>query len=191
MKFFTSHRWIALLLGLILLAWSYCPGSLRLEDRVYSVLMSLVPESSIPGRTVVVTLNTGDKNTPAAISYARLADLLRRLESAGVKAIGLDIPLDHSQTELDDDSLAAVSGALKANKSDKKLNRKRVIRQLDPDGDLREALTSAHNIVLGVSNVMSGDLPVVAVEPPDNKLAAMLPLCRRRWRSDWPGRSMS
>ncbi len=162
-------------MGSVLLAWSFCPGADRLEQGVYSVLMGLVPTSSAPVKTVVVTLND-DQQTSAAISYSTLAKLLGRVKSAGSKAIGLIAPLDHSQTTMDEEALATIRKALLANKKNKKQSRSsNAIRQLDPDASLRKALKTSGRMVLAVTDVTTDGLLQLAVEPPDNELAMFLP----------------
>jgi CHASE2 domain-containing sensor protein/tRNA A-37 threonylcarbamoyl transferase component Bud32 len=175
LKFFTSHRWIALLMGSVLLVWSFCPGVDRLEQNVYSVLMGLVPAATVPVKTVVVTLNDDLQTTPS-VSYPELSKLLDRLKSAGSKVIGLMAPLDHSQTNMDENALATIRKALLANKkNNKQSHSSKVIRQLDPDASLRKALRSSDRIVLAVTNAATEGLVPLAVEPPDNELAMFLP----------------
>ncbi len=171
LKFFTSHRWIALLMGLVLLIWSFCPGANRFEQSVYSVLMGLVPAASVPVKTVVVVLNDGQQ-AEASVSYFELANLLGSLKSAGSKAVGLMVPLDHSQTTMDEEALAIVRKSLVG----KKQVKTKAIQQLDPDANLRKVLRSSNRIVLAVTDAMSGGLAPLAVEPPSNELVALLPL---------------
>jgi serine/threonine-protein kinase len=173
LTFFTSHRWIALLMGSVLLAWSFCPGADRLEQGVYSMLMGLVPTSSAPVKTVVVTLND-DQQTSAAISYSTLAKLLGRVKSAGSKAIGLIAPLDHSQTTMDEEALATVRKALGTNNK-KQSRSSSAINQLDPDASLRKALKTSGRMVLAVTDAETDGLVSLAVEPPENELAIFLP----------------
>ncbi|MEE8380137.1 MAG: CHASE2 domain-containing protein, partial [Gammaproteobacteria bacterium] len=175
LKFFTSHRWIALIMGLVLLVWSFCPGSNRFEQGVYSVLMGMVPAASAPVKTVVVTLNDGQQ-AMASVSYIKLAKLLGSLKSAGSKAVGLMVPLDHPQTTMNEEALSTIRESF----SDKKLATKQgmfnAIQQLDPDASLRKALQSSNRIVLAVTDAMSGGLTPLSVEPPNNELAALLPV---------------
>ncbi len=167
-------------MGFVLLVWSFCPGANRFEQGVYSVLMRLVPTASDPVKTVVVTLNE-NQQAMASVSYSRLAKLLGSLKSSGSKAVGLMVPLDHSQTTMDKDSLATVRKALLGNKQANKRGKRQgglssTIQQLDPDASLRKALQSSDRIVLAVTDAMSGGLDPLAVEPPDNELAMLMPL---------------
>jgi serine/threonine-protein kinase len=162
-------------MGSVLLAWSFCPGADRLEQRVYSALMDLVPAETVPVKTVVVTMGGGEQST-AAVSYVALAELLGRLKSVGSKAIGLTIPLDNSQTTMDKEALATVRRALGKKQGRKKNGVAKTIKQLDPDASLRKALQSSDRIVLGVYNAMTDGLAPLAVEFPDNQFALMMPV---------------
>jgi CHASE2 domain-containing sensor protein len=175
LKFFTSHRWIALLMGLVLLVWSFCPGANRFEQGVYSVLMGMVPAASDPVKTVVVTLNDGQQ-AMASVSYTKLAKLLGSLKSAGSKAVGLMVPLDHSQTTMDEEALSTIRKSFSDKKLGKKQGMSKAIQQLDPDASLRKALKSSNRVVLAVTDAMSGGLAPLIVEPPNNELAALLPV---------------
>jgi len=162
-------------MGSVLLAWSFCPGADRLEQNVYSVLMGLVPAASVPANTVVVTLNEHQKSA-TSVSYSELAQLLDRLKSAGGEAIGLMVPLDYSQTTLDDEGLATIREALRAQAKNKKQSHSsRIIRQMDPDASLSKTLMSSDRIVLAVNDVATEGLIPLAVEPVDKELATFMP----------------
>lgn len=179
-KWFTSHRWIALLMGIVLLAWSFCPEADRFEQGVYTQLTSLVPPVDVPAKTVVVVME-GSSSSEDQTSYLDLANLLDYLKSAGSRSIGLTVPLDHPQTMMDASSLAVVSEALKLKrkakqKGDDRPSAKAVMQQLDPDARLVDSLSRSGRVILGVSNAMSGGLTALAVEPPSEKQALLMPM---------------
>jgi serine/threonine-protein kinase len=176
MKVLANHRWFVLLLGFALLAWSFLPGSGRLESWLYLNLATLMPETHVPVKTMVATL--GFENEQAGFSYAQLATLLDKLKSSGVAAIGLTLPLDHSQTLLDDVSRSRLKQALSKKKDAAILN------QLDPDAVLKTALAASDRIILAMpataGNTQHHSVPAslapLSLEAPDNNLALMLPL---------------
>jgi CHASE2 domain-containing sensor protein/tRNA A-37 threonylcarbamoyl transferase component Bud32 len=191
LKWFTSHRWLALLMGIIALAWSFCPQAERFERRVYSLLIGVVPVVSTPNKTAVVTLGDGSAAT-STVSYPELAKLLTTLKSAGARAIGLTIPLDQRHTQLDEASLAWVRESLNKQGKKRKNSRKKGVpaglaEHLDPDASLQEALRLSGRIVLGVSSAMSGGLTPLEVDPPGNGLALMAPLLAMPPRIYSPG----
>ncbi len=160
MRLLTNHRLWLMLLGLALLGWSFLPGAQRLEFALYDRLAMLLPVSGAPAKTALLTLETG------GASYWQLAQLLEQLDEAGVSAIGLAVPLDHTLTSLDADARARLVQALKA---DPELQ-----AQLDPDQALRSALSATHKLVLAASSSTPG-LPVLATEPADPVLDMLLP----------------
>lgn len=176
-KWFTSHRWLALLMGIVLLAWSYCPEAERFEQGVYSLLTNLVLPANVAVKTVVVTVGN-DSSSSDPVSYVELAKVLDYLGSAGSRAIGITVPLDHSQTVLDHDSIQAIKGALESarrKKQDDLPNAEEIGAQLDPDALLIRSLKSSDRLVLGVSNAMAGGLTPLAVEAPSNEQSLVFP----------------
>jgi serine/threonine-protein kinase len=168
MKWLTSHRWLSLLLGAALLAWSFLPGSERLEHGLYSGLSALLPPAEVASRTVVITVDTPG-NTP--FPYTDLARLLRKIQAAGASAVGLTTILDQSQTLLDADHRERLVSRLDA------AEQAAVRQQLDPDGALQQALAASSRIIIGVPatpGALASDL-ALAVEAPDNQLALLLP----------------
>jgi len=171
-KWFTSHRWIALLMGVLLFAWSFSPTAEQFEHLIYSQLVSLVPPVDMPDKTVVVTIDSSPSSA-GRVSYTELATLLDYLKSAGSRAIGLSLPLDQSQTVLDETSLSLLREALKARKRGSQKGGelpsiKELEQQLDPDTQLAETLSSSNSIILGVSNAMSGGVTPLKIESPTN-----------------------
>lgn len=154
----SKHRVLILLLALGLLAWSFMPGAQQLEFALYARLAELIPDSDAPDKTVVVILDE-DK-----VSYLQLAQLLERLQAAKVSAIGLALPLDHSQTTLPADAQSRLREALNR-PSDGVL-----LAKLDPDVALWAAMSATDKLVLATGV----DKPL-AVEAPDNMLASLLP----------------
>lgn len=173
-----NHRWFVLLLGFALLAWSFLPSSGRLESWLYLNMATLMPEIRVPVKTVVVTLGFEDENEQAGFSYAQLAVLLNKLKSSGVAAIGLTLPLDHSQTLFDGVSRSRLKQALS------KKNDAAILNRLDPDATLQTALAASDRIILAVPAIVGSthhhsvpaSLVALTVEAPDNNLALMLPL---------------
>jgi serine/threonine-protein kinase len=102
------------------------------------------------------------------LSYLELAQLLEQLLSAKVAAIGLALPLDHSQTSLDDEAQARLRAVL-VKPSDAPL-----LAKFDPDLALWAALSSRKGTVLAAPAGMKA-LPTLALEAPDNLLAWLLP----------------
>jgi CHASE2 domain-containing sensor protein/tRNA A-37 threonylcarbamoyl transferase component Bud32 len=187
MRVLFHHRSLVLLLGLALLAGSFLPLAASLENRLYAGLSRLLPDQALPTKTLVVTMgNNAVDETPSsqtapgqAFSYPRLARLLDRLQAAGVAAIGLALPLDRAQTPLAKVDLDRWRTLLDKG-LDKTPDKATLLQQLDPDGALQEALSSAHQPVLAMSSTASragiDAMPALAVEPPDNGLALILPL---------------
>lgn len=154
----SKHRVLILLLGIGLMAWSFMPGSQQLEFSLYSQLAALVPETDVPDKTVVVTLE-GDN-----VSYLQLAQLLERLQAAKVSAIGLALPLVHSQTTLSAEAQSRLQAVLKQ-PSDGAL-----LSKFDPDVALWAAMSTSKKLVLATS----ANKPLT-IEAPENILASLLP----------------
>jgi len=164
-RLLTNHRWWILLLGLALLIWSFLPGAQQLEYTLYTRLAMLMPVSDAPVKTVVVTLDSVGQQ----VSHKKLADLLRRLQAARVKAIGITASLNAPQTILDAEAKTRLQALL---------NKKQIAgiwSMLDPDDALRTALKSmSMSVVLAVPPA-STSLTPLAVEIPNNGLAMLLP----------------
>lgn len=154
----SKHRVLILLLGLAMLAWSFMPGAQRLEFALYDQLAALIPNSDVPDKTVMVVLDE-DK-----VSYLQLSQLLKRLQAAKVSAIGLALPLDHSQTTLAADAQSRLREVLNR-PADEAL-----LAKLDPDVALWAAMSATDKLVLATG----ADKPL-AVEAADNMLASLLP----------------
>lgn len=160
-----------MLLGVILLGWSFLPGAQQLEFSLYSRLAALLPASDAPNKTVVVTFDTD------TVSYLQLAQLLKRLQAAKVSAIGLALPLDHSQTTLADDAQSRLREVLNR-PSDAAL-----LAQLDPDVALWAVMSGANNLVVAATPA-TNKLPVLAVEAPKNARALFLPVLSQATSTD-------
>ena len=157
---------LILLLGLGMLAWSFMPGAQWLEQGLYAELTGLMPVAETPVRTVIVTLEDKD------VSYQTLAEVITRLKSAKVAAVGVTVPLHRSQTRLSADVSARLHQQLNA-KQDEEL-----LRQLDPDAVLKTALASVPGLVLAVPSTAAASVlsSALAVETPDNSVAWLLPI---------------
>jgi len=151
--------------GLALLGWSFLPGAQQLEYALYTRLAALMPVSDAPVKTAVVTLDSGTQQ----VSHKKLADLLRRLQSAKVTAVGITASLNVPQTILDAGAKARLQSLLDKKKT------AGLWPMLDPDDALRAALQSMPMTVLAVPP-SSASLTSLAVETPDNALAMLLPL---------------
>ena len=174
-----NHRWWVLLLGAALIAGSYFPVATELEHRLYSRLLALLPASPAPQNTVVVDLDTDAEPYP----YLRLAALLDRLAAAGPRALGLALPLDHSQSPLDPQARARLQQWL-ATQSPAP-DGPALMAALDPDARLAEALQAAGPVVLAAPQGRPGPaatrwpaLPRLATDAPGNLLTTIWPLLR-------------
>ncbi|MDT8384774.1 MAG: protein kinase [Gammaproteobacteria bacterium] len=157
------HRILVLLLGLGLLGWSFMPGAQRLEHWLYAQLSAVVPAAETPVNTLLVTLENRQ------VSYPLLAELLTRLQSARVAAVGIAVPLHRSQTSLSAELLAKLSAQSGA-PLDPQLR-----RQLDPDAELQAALAALPGLVLAATPAFVSNT-ALAVEAPANRLAWLLPV---------------
>ena len=163
MRLLTNHRGWMLLLGLVLLGWSFLPGAQSLEFALYNRLAAMMPTADAPNKTVVVTV---DADT---VSYLQLARLLQRLQAAKVSAIGLALPLDRSQTTLAADDQARLRALLKQ-PSDAAL-----LAQLDPDNTLQMAISASQRLLIAATPE-TDKLPVLAMDAPHNTLDLLLPI---------------
>lgn len=172
MRALGKHRVWILLLGLSLLAWSFLPGSQRLEHWLYANLTTLMPATQSPLNTLLVTVENED------ISYQTLAEVLTHLQSAKVAAVGVTLPLHRSQTYISPDVSTRLQKLL-STKTEAAL-----LQQLDPDAGLAAALASTPGLVLAVPEKVLQkapmevlkSVPVLSVEAPDNGLAWLLPV---------------
>jgi len=151
--------------GLALLGWSFLPGAQQLEYALYTRLAILMPVSDAPVKTMVVTLDSGTQQ----VSHKKLADLLRRLHTAGVAAVGITASLSVPQTTLDARAKTRLQSLLNKKKA------AGIWSMLDPDNDLRTALQSMPTTVLATPSTFASLTPLT-VEMPDNGLAMLLPL---------------
>lgn len=161
-----NHRVLILLLGLGLLAWSFMPGAQRLDQWFYVELAGLMPTAETPASTMIVTQEGKD------ISYQTLADVITYLQSAKVAAVGVTVPLHHSQTRLSADVSARLHKQLNTEQDAK------LLRQLDPDAALQTALASVPGLVLAVPSTTPASAlnSVLDVEVPENSVAWVLPI---------------
>ncbi len=162
-RLLANHRGWMLLLGLVLLGWSFLPGAQWLEFTLYNQLAGLMPADDAPNKTVVVTF---DNDT---VPYLQLAQLLRRLQATKVSAIGLALPLDHSQTTLEGDDQTRLREVLNQ-PSDAAL-----LAKFDPDVALWAAMSATHKLVLAATPATQA-LPTLSVDAPNNTLAMLLPV---------------
>ncbi len=162
----TNHRWWIFLLGLALLGWSFLPGAQQLEYALYTRLAVLMPVSDAPVKTVVVTLDSAGQQ----VSHKKLADLLRRLQTARVKAVGITASLNVPQTLLDTGAKTRLQSLLGEKKAAD------IESLLDPDAALHTALQSMPMTVVLAVPPVSASLTPLAVEMPDNGLAMLLPV---------------
>ncbi len=165
MRLLSHHRWWIFLLGLTLSGWSFFPSAQQLEHALYTRLAVLMPVSDVSVKTMIVTL---DSDTPQ-VSHQKLADLLRRLQTAQVAAIGITAALNVPQTILDSGAKTRLQLLLS------KKETADIWRILDPDDDLRVVLQSMPMTVLAVPPTVAS-LESLAVEVPDNSRAMLLPL---------------
>lgn len=165
MRLLSNHRWWMLLLGLGLLGWSFLPGAQQLEFALYTRLATLLPVSDVPAKTVLVTLESNRQQ----VSHQTLANLLRRLQTAKVAAVGVAVSLDMRQTTLDAQAKTRLQALLEEKKATD------IWSALDPDADLQAALKSMPRVVLAAPP-SSGALASLGVEIPNNSLAMLLPL---------------
>ncbi|MCF6338829.1 MAG: protein kinase [Gammaproteobacteria bacterium] len=165
-RLLTNHRWWIFLLGLALLGWSFLPGAQQLEYALYTRLAVLMPVSDAPVKTVVVTLGSVGQQ----VSHKKLADLLRRLQVARVKAVGITASLNVPQTLLDVGAQTRLQSLLEKQKTAD------IWSMLDPDDALRTVLQSMPMSVVLAVPPASALLTSLAVETPDNGLAMLLPV---------------
>lgn len=163
-----KHRWLTLLLGLSLLSWSFVPGSQRLDHWLYAYLTALMPVSETPINTLMVTLESGPT------SYQSLAEVLTHLQSAGVAAVGVSVPLHRAQTRISAKQSSRLRKLL--NSRQDAAASQQLWRQLDPDATLQAALASTQGLVLAVPPGMGEIMPTLSAEVPDKELTWLLPL---------------
>ncbi len=178
-----SHRWWVLLLGAGLLAGSYFPRATEFEYRLYSLLVTLLPTSPAPHNTVVVALDV-DAISGQPYPYGQLAALLDMLTAAGSRAVGLALPLGHSQSPLDPLARARLSELLTAQKT----ALPGLLTALDPDARLASALAASGRVLLAAPQGLVDtpgdavrpwpDLPRLTMDTAGNVLATAWPLLR-------------
>lgn len=86
MKIFAGHRWLMLLLCILLLGFSYSRWSEQLDGQLYRAMMKVLPPIELPVNTRIVATE--------GLNPEEAASLVRSLKDLHVAALGWVLPLE-------------------------------------------------------------------------------------------------
>jgi len=142
-----GHRFLVLLMGLVVLVVSYLPFSRSSDDLLFDLYMGFLPATEFESQAAIIALDGLVPASGEPVSNTQLADLINKLNKARVAAAGVLLPLLPQQISADVERLDDLIS--RSTPSEKKYLNK-ALALVKGDERLVKAIRKSANVVLPV-----------------------------------------